>query len=173
MRHLLVLILALFFASTVDAQLRINLGFNVDRQPAWGPTGYDHVEFYYMPDLDVYYSVPQQRYYYNERGRWISRSSLPSRYRGSDMYNSYKVVVNEPRAYQNNRTHREQYASFKGRHDQEVIRDSRDTRYFVNKNHPQHNNWVKEQARTKGNGKGNGNGNGNGNNKDNGRDKKN
>jgi hypothetical protein len=159
MRYLLILIAAVLLSSNVDAQLRINLGFNVDRQPAWGPTGYDHVEFYYLPDIDVYYNVPQQRYFYNERGRWISRSSLPSRYRGHDMYNSYKVVINERAPYRNNRTHREQYASFKGRRDQQSIRDSRDSKYFVNKNHPEHNNWVKQQKHNNGNGKGNGNGN--------------
>ncbi|MCX6145082.1 MAG: hypothetical protein NTZ35_17915 [Ignavibacteriales bacterium] len=149
MRYLLVLILGVLLVSTADAQLTIKLGFNVDRQPVWGPTGYDHVEYYYLPDLDVYYNVPQQRFYYNERGRWIGRSSLPSRYRGHDLYNSYKVVVNEPAAYRNNKTHREQYASFKGRHDQQPIRDARDAKYYVNKNHPEHNNWVKQQQQQK------------------------
>jgi hypothetical protein len=55
--------------------------------------------------------------------------------------------------------HREQYASFKGRHDQQPIRDSRDTKYYVNKNHPEHNNWVKQQKQNKGNGKDKGRGN--------------
>ncbi len=31
--------------------------------------------------------------YYNEGGRWIHRSSLPPRYRGYDLYHSYKVVI--------------------------------------------------------------------------------
>jgi len=35
MRYLLVLIAAVLLSSAVDAQLRINLGFNVDRQPIW------------------------------------------------------------------------------------------------------------------------------------------
>lgn len=159
MRYLLVLIAAVLLSSTVDAQLRINLNFNVDRQPVWGPAGYDHVEFYYLPDIDVYYNVPQHRYFYYERGRWIGRSSLPSRYRNFDMYSSYKVVMNEPTPYRNNKTHRGQYASFKGRHDQQPIRDSRDSKYFVNKNHPEHNNWVKQQKQNKGNGKDKGRGN--------------
>ena len=153
MRHLLVFIVAVFLSSTADAQLRINLSFNVDRQPVWGPTGYDHVEYYYLPDIDAYYNVPQRRFYTHEGGRWIGRSSLPSRYRNFDLYNSYKVVVNEPAPYRNNKTHREQYSSFKGRHDQQPIRDSRDAKYFVNKNHPEHNNWVKQQTQNKGNSK--------------------
>jgi hypothetical protein len=156
MRHLLVLIVAVFLSSTALAQISINLGFNVERQPVWGPTGYDHVEYYYLPDMEVYYNVPQHMYYYNEGGRWIGRSSLPSRYRGHDLYNSYKVVMNEPRPYLNHNTNREKYASYKGRHDQQPIRDSRDSKYFVNKNHPEHNNWVKQQKNNNGKGKGNG-----------------
>lgn len=166
MRYLLALIVAVFLSSTADAQLRINLNFNIDRQPVWGPTGYDHVEYYYLPDIGVYYNVPQRMYYYNERGRWISRSSLPSRYRGFDLYNSYKVVLNEPAPYRNDSKYRAQYASFKGRHDQQPIRDARDPKYYVNPNHPEHNNWVKQQQHDNGNGKGKGNS------KDKGRDKK-
>jgi hypothetical protein len=156
MRHLLVLIVAVFLSSTALAQISINLGFNVERQPVWGPTGYDHVEYYYLPDIEVYYNVPQHMFFYNERGRWISRSSLPPRYRGYDLYNSYKVVVNEPTPYRNHNMYREKYSSYKGHHDQQPIRDSRDSKYFVNKNHPEHNNWVKQQKHDNGNGKGNG-----------------
>jgi hypothetical protein len=153
MRYLLALIVAVCLSSTVQAQLSISLGFNVDRQPVWGPTGYDHVEYYYLPDIEVYYNIPQHMFYYNEGGRWISRSSLPPRYRGYDLYNSYKVVVNEPTPYRNHRIYREKYSSYRGRHDQQAIRDSRDSRYYVNKNHPEHNNWVKQQRHDNDNGR--------------------
>ena len=163
MRHILVLIAAVLLASTVDAQVRVNLNFNVDRQPVWGPTGFDHVEYYYLPDLDVFYYVPQHRYYYQEGGRWIGRSSLPPRYRGFDLFNSYKVVVNEPTPYRNHDKYREQFASYKGRHDQQPIRDSRDPKYFVNPNHPEHSSWVKQHGQGHAYGKGKGKGNGQGN----------
>ena len=153
MRHLLVLIAAVFLSSTASAQISISLGFNIDRQPVWGPTGYDHVEYYYLPDIEVYYYVPQHMFFYNEGGRWISRSSLPPRYRGYDLYNSYKVVVNERTPYRNHNIYREKYSSYRGRHDQQPIRDSRDSRYFVNKNHPEHNNWVRQQKHDNGKGK--------------------
>jgi len=167
MRYLLAFLFAVCLSSTMEAQLSISLGFNVASQPVWGPTGYDHVEYYYMPDMEVYYNVPQHMYYYNEGGRWISRSSLPPRFRGHDMYNSYKVVMNEPRPYLNHNVNRDKYSSYRGRHDQGSIRDSRDSKYFANKNHPEHNNWVKQQKHENGNGKGNhGNGKGNGGNKD-------
>jgi len=164
MRQLLVLIVAVILSSTVDAQVRVNVNFNIDRQPVWGPTGYDYVEYYYLPDIEVYYNVPRHRYFYQDRGRWISGLSLPSRYRGYDLYNSYKVVVNERTPYLNHQTYREKYSSYKGRHDQQPIRDSRDPRYFVNPKHPEHNNWVKQQSHGKGYAKGHGKGKGSGNN---------
>ena len=151
MRYLLALIAVVLLSSAVDAQLRINLGFNVDRQPIWGPAGYDHAEYYYLPDIETYYNVPQHKFFYQEKGRWISGSSLPSRNRGYDLYNSYKVVVNEPKPYLKHNTYKEQYASYKGRHDQQPIRDSRDAKYYVNPQHPEHNNWMKQQAHDNGN----------------------
>ena len=162
MRTILLLIAALFITSNADAQISINLGFNFDRQPIWGPTGYDHVEYYYLPDIEVYYYVPQQRFYYFEGGVWISGSSLPYRYRHYDFYSSYKVVVNDRNPYRNHNTYRERYASYRGRHDQQSIRDSRDNKYYMNKNHPEHKSWKKQQQ--KDNGKENG--------KDNGKDNK-
>ena len=170
MRYILVLIAAalMFSASSVllpstsIAQVSVSLNFNIDRQPVWGPTGYDHVDYYYLPDIGVYYSVSQNRYYYSDRGRWRNSRSLPRRYRGFDLYNSYKVVVNDPEPYRHDETYREQYASYKGRHDQETIRDSRDQKYYVNPKHPEHKNWVrqqKQQQRDRRNSQGDRNGN--------------
>ena len=175
MRYLLVLLVAVFLSSTVGAQVHVNIGLNIRSQPVWGPAGYDHVDYYYLPDIEVYYNVPMHRYYYNEGGRWISRSTLPSRFRDYDLYNSHKVVINERQPWRNHENYRGQYEQFKGRHDQQPIRDSRDSKYFVNKNHPLHNTWIQRQKHDNGNhfgqnkgnnGKGNnGNGKGNGNGK--------
>ena len=150
---------AVLVSSTVHAQVGIRLDFNVDRQPVWGPTGYDHVEYYYLPDIEAYYNVPQHMFYTNEGGRWIGRSRLPSRYHDYDFYHSYKVVVNEREPYLQHEKYRDTYSSYRGRHDQDDIRDSRDSKYFVNKNHPQHNNWMKQQRHDNGKGKGRGHGN--------------
>lgn len=158
MRYVFLMVAALFVSGTLHAQLSIKLNFNVDSQPVWGPTGYDHVEYYYLPDIEVYYNVPQHTFFYFEGRRWIGRSHLPSRYRDYDFYNSYKVVVNEREPYRNHTMYRDQYSSYRGRHDQEPIRDSRDARYFVNKDHPEHNKWVKQQRHDHEKGKGRGHG---------------
>lgn len=151
MRSFFIITALLCSSVAVEAQISINFGFNIDRQPVWGPAGYDHVEYYYLPDIEVYYSVPQQRFYYVEGGVWVGRSSLPYRYRHYDFYHSYKVVINERHPYRNHIIYRDKYVSFKGHRDQQSIRDSRDSRYFINKQHPEHNNWKKQQPRKEGN----------------------
>jgi hypothetical protein len=156
----------------VNAQVNFSISINIDRQPVWGPTGYDHVEYYYLPDIDAYYYVPQQRFFYFEAGQWISSSSLPSRYSGYNLYNSYKVVVNEPTPYLNDQTYKEKYASYKGRHDQQSIRDSHDPKYFVNPKHPEHTNWVKQNNQRNRDSQNNGNDKGNGKNRGKGSGKK-
>jgi hypothetical protein len=55
------------------------------------------------------------------------------------------VVINEDKPYQNHDSHQAKYKAFRGTKDQQVIRDSRDPKYFPNKDHPEHDNWVKQQ----------------------------
>jgi len=149
MRYFFVLIVTLFLANISNAQIDVNI--NLGSQPVWGPTGYDYVEYYYLPDIEAYYNVPQQRYYYYEKGNWIYKSSLPSRYSNYDFYNSYKVVINEREPWRNHKNYKKKYYSYKGRHDQQLIRDSRESKYYVIKDHPEHNNWTKEQNDKKSN----------------------
>ena len=125
---------------------QVTFRVNIATQPIWGPVGYDHVEYYYLPDIDAYYYVPSHKYIYMENNRWITRSNLPSRYRGQDMYNTRKVVVNEPKPYLHHQDYRAKYASSNERSNQQSIRDSHESRYFENKNHPEHSKW-KEQKR--------------------------
>ena len=138
----IILLTALFIismgvAKTSDAQVRVGVNINIGSQPAWGPVGYDYVQYYYMPDIDVYYYVPTHRYVYLDRGRWIFAASLPVRYRNFDLYSSYKVVINEPKAYLHHNIHvvnYRQYKSYKGK--QVIIRNSNDAKYnVVNKNY--------------------------------------
>ena len=138
---LLSFLVAGFLAKSVDAQLRLGLNFNIGTQPIWGPTGYDHADYYYMPDIDVYYNISNRQYIYMERGGWQFSTSLPSRYRNYDLYSGYKVVMNGNRPYRNAAYNRNKYANFRGRHDQEVIRNSHEEKYFENKNHPEHDKW--------------------------------
>ena len=122
-----------------------SVGVNIGDQPIWGPEGYDHADFYYIPDIDCYYSVSERQYIYRNGAAWEHGYSLPPRYNGYDPYHSYKVVVNEDKPYQNHDSHQAKYGAFKGVKNQPVIRDSKDPKYYINKDHPQHDTWVKQQ----------------------------
>jgi len=142
-----------FVFQAADAQLRVSIKANIGVQPVWGPVGYDYVEYYYMPDIDAFYYVPSHQYIYQERGRWIFTTSLPYRFHNYDFNTGYKVVVNEPRPYYHAEVYRTKYAGYKGNHSQGVIRNSHDSRYFENKNHPEHNKWRRNGNRGNGNGR--------------------
>lgn len=126
------------FNKDSNAQVRFNLNVNIGSQPTWGPVGYDHVEYYYLPDIEAYYYVPRHQFVYMSGGRWIFSTSLPPRYRNYDLYNGYKVVVNEPNAYRNFNRDRSRYSNYRGRHDQVIIRNSDEPKYYVVKGHPKY-----------------------------------
>ncbi|MES2275144.1 MAG: hypothetical protein V4592_03920 [Bacteroidota bacterium] len=117
------------FSFKADAQFKINFNLNIGSQPEWGPTGYDHVEYYYMPDIDAYYYVPGHQYVYMQNNAWIRTTTLPARYKNYDVYKGYKVVINQPEPWRNQTAIRAKYARYKGQRNQTVIRDSRDNKY--------------------------------------------
>jgi len=135
------LLISGFVFQTATAQLQVSLRANIGNQPIWGPVGYDRADYYYMPDIDVFYQISTRQYIYQQRGRWVFARNLPFRYRDFDVYKGYKVVVNERSPYRHADSYRAKYASYKGRHDQEVIRNSHDSKYFEIKNHPEHSKW--------------------------------
>jgi hypothetical protein len=142
---LAVLMLGGFLQQTASAQVRIEIGENIGQQPVWGPTGYDYVEYYYLPDLDMYYYVPTRQYVYQQRSKWILRAKLPSKYGNYNLYNGYKVVINEPTPYLNADNYRRKYATYKGNQTQPNIRNSREEKYFKVKGHPEHSKWSKKK----------------------------
>lgn len=137
------LIAALIVSSCVSvssfAQVRFQL--NIGSQPLWGPTGYDYVQYYYIPEIDAYYNVGTRQYTFVNDGQWITSPYLPDRFANVDLYNTYKVVVNEPNPWMHHERYRNQYYTYRRYHGQPVIRDSRDVRYFENPHHPMHNQW--------------------------------
>ncbi|TWR29923.1 hypothetical protein FPZ43_08715 [Mucilaginibacter pallidiroseus] len=122
---------AIFFSLLIvkQADAQISLSVNIGSQPEWGPVGYDHADYYYMPDIDSYYDVPNHQYIFLENNTWVRRASLPSRYSNYNVYNGYKVVVNERNPWTRNDVYRTKYANYRGRTGQAIIRDSRDARY--------------------------------------------
>ncbi|MDN3550561.1 hypothetical protein [Mucilaginibacter aquaedulcis] len=126
------------------ASAQISLSINIGSQPDWGPTGYDHADYYYMPDIDSYYDINAHQYVYLNNNVWVHTVALPPRYSNYDVYHGYKVVVNQPNPWIHNDVIRQKYASYRGRRDQTIIRDSKEVKY---RNHWNGNNNNRGQGR--------------------------
>jgi hypothetical protein len=63
---------------------------------------------------------------YQNNGKWQWAKNLPSRYNNYDLYNSYKVVINQKQPYLSHNTHVKQYSSFKNNKGKQVnLRDKK------------------------------------------------
>ncbi|MFT3824295.1 MAG: hypothetical protein QM731_10260 [Chitinophagaceae bacterium] len=174
---------ALLITSATKAQVSVSI--NIGAQPQWGPVGYDYAQFYYMPDIDVFYNIQQREYVYMNGGRWMNSPYLPDRCRNYDLYGGYKVVINEPAPWKRWNFYHDRYVNYRSYPRQVVIRDSRDPRYRVGPGYggrrdndrydrrdndrydrrPDYRQDNRDHDRGRGyddNGRGHGNGNGNG-----------
>jgi hypothetical protein len=147
MRKLIVLgLLGVLGWMPYQASAQVSINVNIGSQPLWGPVGYDYVDYYYLPDIECYYNVPRRQFVYMDNARWIFSASLPSRYRGYDLYSGYKVVVNSRDPYRYFDRDRVTYSRYRKMRGQEVIRYSNDSRYYIIKGHP-HGHGNKHYSR--------------------------
>ncbi len=128
-----------FDTSTAQVRICVWCASNLSEQPSWGPAGYDYVYYYYMPEIEVYYYVPDHQFIYKAEGAWIISNTLPLRYAVFNFYKAYKVVMNaggiEP--YLDHNVNKVEYASYKSKHDQPVNRDSEDYKRAKQKEKPE------------------------------------
>lgn len=61
--------------------------------PLWGPVGYTDARYYYIPDVESYYSIKTSMFIYLEGNNWISSNKLPPRFANYDIDHGYKVVL--------------------------------------------------------------------------------
>lgn len=107
----LMLVTTGFTSGLLRAQINVNI--NLDSQPKWGPSGYNYVESYYLPEHDLYYNVPKHGYYYPSGGRWLFSPSLPVRYRKINLYQTPKIVLVDRYPYKNHKIHYNRYANYR------------------------------------------------------------
>ncbi len=125
-----IILLAATFNNT-SAQVRVSV--NIGSQPDWGPVGYDHVDYYYLPDIETYYYVPNKKFVHlNPAGKWVYSNGLPHAHSGYNLYNGYKVVINQPNAYKYHKAHKIKYAGYKANRSQIIIKNSKEAKYKKN-----------------------------------------
>lgn len=103
--------------NVAKAQIGIHLNVNLGQRPVYVEPAPVVDDYYYLPDAEAYYSVPEHVYYYQNEGRWISSPRLAGRYRDYDYSRMRHYVVNEPRPYLRNDYYRARYSNpqFAGR----------------------------------------------------------
>lgn len=121
------LIALLFLAvSATQAQVSVNVNIgtphvnvSMGSPPEWGPIGYPNAEYYYLPDIEVYYDIRASQYIYFGSGKWIRTGKLPKHCRNYDLYRNYKVVLNDYHGhtpYTHFHTHKKKYCKgYKGK----------------------------------------------------------
>ena len=152
-------IILLASANTMQAQVSVNV--NIGSPPAWGPAGYSAVDYYYLPDIQAYYDIRVTQFIYFGGGKWIRSRNLPNQHRNYNLYNGYKVVLNDyhgSRPYSNFKTHKvKYYKGYKGK-PQKSIGSNRSNNNNVYKSNGNPNKGNGNKGGNGNNGHGNGNG---------------
>ena len=152
--------------NTANAQIRIRVGFNLSPRPVYvqsaapveyvEPANYDGDEdYYYLPEVDAYYSVTEQCYYYNDGGNWITAAYLPGAYHDFNWRTARRYEVRAPRPYIHNDYYRTRYSgvAFHGNWNRpNVIRGG-----YTNNNRGNYDNNRRDNRRFDNNNRGNGN----------------
>lgn len=166
MKTIKLFIIGLLFFSVHKTQAQVsvdvnigtpNVNVHIGTPPVWGPVGYDEAEYYYLPDIQVYYDIRATQYIYYGNGKWIRSRYLPSYCRGYDLYHGYKVVLTDyhgrtPYAYYD--THKVRYyKGYKGK--PQKMRGPYQVHYEDHDRHEHHDNGN-HNGNHGGNGKGKG-----------------
>ncbi|UKT65280.1 hypothetical protein [Pedobacter mucosus] len=132
-----------------QSKAQVSLNVNIETQPTWVPSGYQRVNYYYLPEVQSYYSVPTRQFVYLNGNRWTRSKYLPTRYRGYNLNHGRKVVVYGNNPYRSYNTHRVRYANHVN-----VRRTSYGgrgpVRYNSPKNYRSNNNHSFNQSRGRG-----------------------
>ena len=97
MKKLFLLIVSMAFFSTQNMDAQVSVSVNFGTPPVWAPADRVEVQYYYLPDIDVYYDVPHQQYIYLYNRTWIRASVLPSRCRNYNLRNGNIVYLTDYR----------------------------------------------------------------------------
>lgn len=107
------LIAALLLGSSAAvAQVSVNINFGTP--PVWAPADRVEVQYYYLPEIDVYYDVPGGLFIYYANGRWIRNAHLPSRCNHYDLRRGRVVYLTDYRGnapYHYHKKHRTRYVN--------------------------------------------------------------
>lgn len=131
-----IVIMSGFIYNTANAQFSLHVGFHFGPRRVFiparvivqtpppveytEPADYQGDEdYYYLPDIDAYYSISQQCYYYMDGSDWISAAYLPGSFHDFDWRYARHYEVRAPRPFLHNDYYRSRFngAAFNGHWD--------------------------------------------------------
>ncbi|MGV3696659.1 hypothetical protein [Flavobacterium sp.] len=84
------IIVSVFFITTKSAAQVTVVKYG---PPAWAPSAPVTVQYYYLPDIEVYYDAADRRYIYMENDHWVRTTELPAYYKGYDLYQAKPIYL--------------------------------------------------------------------------------
>lgn len=116
MKKITLLALFITLMSVINkTEAQVILGFNVNIgalvYAAPVASAYYGDDYYYYPDIDMYYSIAAQQYIYFDGGRWLFSSYIPAIYRGYNFNAIRRVNINEARPWMHADVYRERYSN--------------------------------------------------------------
>lgn len=96
----------------MQSQVSVNVNFGTP--PVWAPADRVEVQYYYLPEVDVYYDVPAERFIYIRNGRWHRSAALPARYSGYNLRGANVVYITDYRGnapYKFHKSHKVKYGN--------------------------------------------------------------
>jgi hypothetical protein len=122
-------------SQTASAQISVSVQFGTPAVRVYRPAPQPAVvydDFYYLPDVEAYYSVPEHCYYYMDGRRWVSAAYLPGRYHDYDWRYARRYQVRAVRPYEQHNVYRNRYGSnWRG--------DWNDDRYYADRGRNRYN----------------------------------
>jgi hypothetical protein len=98
------------FYKSANAQIGVHVGFGFAPRRVYPPVEvvdqpqqYNNAndDYYYLPEVDAYYNVYEQCYYYFDGENWVSAAYLPGDYSNYDWRNAPRYEVRAVRPYLN------------------------------------------------------------------------
>lgn len=109
---------------TADAQIGIRINLNLGNRPVYVPAPEPEVvnepvydDYYYLPEVEAYYSVGEHCYYYQDGNRWIAAAYLPGMYRNYDWRSARRFEIRTNRPYMHHDVYRGRFGGYNNRAD--------------------------------------------------------
>lgn len=105
--------------TAADAQIGIHINLHLGSGPVYVPARpvevipapvYD--DYYYLPEVEAYYSVGEHCYYYMDGSSWISATYLPGRYHDFDWRTAKRYEIHGSRPYLHHEEYRGRYGGY-------------------------------------------------------------